>query len=181
MAGLDLARVVSTSQTYPWTQTEWTLGAGYGEQSQPRWHVVAYDFGIKSNILRMLSARGCKVTVVPAQTSAVDALALQPDGIFLSNGPGDPAATGQAPVRAEPGVGVDRAGPAVAEPDIGELREGDEEMRGDLAERLRAVLMAGVDAASPVIHRVVAAPQDPVVGRESVVVELVSAVADALA
>ena len=90
MAGLDLARVVSATQPYPWTQTEWTLGAGYGEQSQPRWHVVAYDFGIKSNILRMLSARGCKVTVVPAQTSAADALALQPDGIFLSNGPGDP-------------------------------------------------------------------------------------------
>jgi carbamoyl-phosphate synthase small subunit len=90
MAGLDLARVVSASQAYPWTQTEWTLGAGYGEQSQPRWHVVAYDFGIKSNILRMLSTRGCKVTVVPAQTSAADALALQPDGIFLSNGPGDP-------------------------------------------------------------------------------------------
>ena len=90
MAGLDLARVVSASQAYPWTQTEWTLGAGYGEQSQPRWHVVAYDFGIKSNILRMLSARGCKVTVVPAQTSAADALALQPDGVFLSNGPGDP-------------------------------------------------------------------------------------------
>ena len=90
MAGLDLARVVSASQAYPWTQTEWTLGVGYGEQSQPRWHVVAYDFGIKSNILRMLSARGCKVTVVPAQTTAADALALQPDGIFLSNGPGDP-------------------------------------------------------------------------------------------
>ena len=90
MAGLDLARVVSASKSYPWTQTEWTLGAGYGEQTQPRWHVVAYDFGIKSNILRMLSARGCKVTVVPAQTSAADAIALQPDGIFLSNGPGDP-------------------------------------------------------------------------------------------
>ena len=90
MSGLDLARVVSASQAYPWTQTEWTLGAGYGEQGQPRWHVVAYDFGIKSNILRMLSARGCKVTVVPAQTSAADSLALQADGIFLSNGPGDP-------------------------------------------------------------------------------------------
>ena len=90
MTGLDLARVVSVSQPYAWTQTEWTLGAGYGEETQPRWHVVAYDFGIKSNILRMLSARGCKVTVVPAQTSAADALALKPDGIFLSNGPGDP-------------------------------------------------------------------------------------------
>ncbi len=90
MAGLDLARVVSATQPYPWTQTEWLLGAGYGEQQQARFHVVAYDFGIKSNILRMLTQRGCKITVVPAQTSAADALALQPDGIFLSNGPGDP-------------------------------------------------------------------------------------------
>ena len=90
MAGLDLARVVSATQPYTWTQTEWVLGAGYGEQAQPRFHVVAYDFGIKSNILRMLAQRGCKVSVVPAQTSAADVLALQPDGIFLSNGPGDP-------------------------------------------------------------------------------------------
>jgi len=90
MAGLDLARVVSTAQSYAWTQTEWALGAGYGDQTQPRFHVVAYDFGIKSNILRMLAQRGCKLTVVPAQTSAADVLALQPDGIFLSNGPGDP-------------------------------------------------------------------------------------------
>ncbi len=90
MAGLDLARVVSATQPYTWTQTEWALGAGYGEQAQPRFHVVAYDFGIKSNILRMLAQRGCKVSVVPAQTSAADVLALQPDGIFLSNGPGDP-------------------------------------------------------------------------------------------
>jgi len=90
MAGLDLARVVSATQSYDWTQTEWALGAGYGDQTQPRFHVVAYDFGIKSNILRMLAQRGCKVTVVPAQTSAADVLALQPDGIFLSNGPGDP-------------------------------------------------------------------------------------------
>ena len=90
MAGLDLARVVSATKPYAWTHTEWTLGAGYGEQTQPRFHVVAYDFGIKSNILRMLAQRGCKLTVVPAQTSAADVLALQPDGIFLSNGPGDP-------------------------------------------------------------------------------------------
>ena len=90
MAGLDLARVVSATQPYPWTQTEWVLGAGYGDQKQARFHVVAFDFGIKSNILRMLAQRGCKVTVVPAQTSAADALALKPSGIFLSNGPGDP-------------------------------------------------------------------------------------------
>ncbi|HMO47186.1 MAG TPA: glutamine-hydrolyzing carbamoyl-phosphate synthase small subunit [Rubrivivax sp.] len=96
MDGLDLARVVSTDQAHEWTQTEWTLGSGFGEQSSPRRHVVAYDFGIKRNILRILANHGCRVTVVPAQTSAADALALRPDGIFLSNGPGDPQACGYA-------------------------------------------------------------------------------------
>ena len=91
MAGLDLAKVVTTPERYEWTQTEWTLGQGYGVQSAPKFHVVAYDFGIKHNILRMLAERGCKVTVVPAQTPAADVLALRPDGVFLSNGPGDPA------------------------------------------------------------------------------------------
>ena len=90
MAGLDLAKVVSAEQSYPWTQTEWKLGSGYGDQAAPRFHVVAYDFGVKKNILRMLAERGCKVTVVPAQTPAADVLALKPDGVFLSNGPGDP-------------------------------------------------------------------------------------------
>jgi carbamoyl-phosphate synthase small subunit len=90
MAGLDLAMVVSATQSYVWTESEWQLGQGYGQQRAPKFHVVAYDFGIKKNILRMLSSRGCKVTVVPAQTSASDALKYQPDGIFLSNGPGDP-------------------------------------------------------------------------------------------
>ena len=90
MSGLDLARVVSTEQTYEWTRTEWTLEDGFGEQTSPRFHVVAYDFGIKLNILRMLASRGCRVTVVPAQTPAAHALSLKPDGIFLSNGPGDP-------------------------------------------------------------------------------------------
>ena len=90
MAGLDLAQKVTTPQPYDWTQTEWTLGSGYGEQTAPRFHVVAYDFGVKKNILRMLAERGCKVTVVPAKTSAADVLKHQPDGIFLSNGPGDP-------------------------------------------------------------------------------------------
>ena len=97
MAGTDLAKVVSAKAGYAWTQTEWELfnpalggGPGYGEQTAPRFHVVAYDFGVKKNILRMLAQRGCKVTVVPAQTSAADALKHQPDGIFLSNGPGDP-------------------------------------------------------------------------------------------
>ncbi|MEO5793686.1 MAG: glutamine-hydrolyzing carbamoyl-phosphate synthase small subunit [Rhodoferax sp.] len=90
MAGLDLAKVVSSKESYTWTQTEWNLVGGYGNQDAPRFHVVAYDFGVKFNILRMLASRGCKVTVVPAQTSAADVLALKPDGVFLSNGPGDP-------------------------------------------------------------------------------------------
>jgi carbamoyl-phosphate synthase small subunit len=90
MAGLDLAKVVSGAQGYDWTQTEWKLGSGYGEQTGPRFHVVAYDFGVKYNILRMLAERGCKVTVVPAQTPAAEVLKHQPDGVFLSNGPGDP-------------------------------------------------------------------------------------------
>ena len=90
MAGLDLAKVVSVQKAYDWTQTEWQLGTGYGTQSSPQFHVVAYDFGVKKNILRMLAERGCKVTVVPALTPAADVLKLQPDGLFLSNGPGDP-------------------------------------------------------------------------------------------
>ncbi len=95
MAGLDLAKVVSGAQGYDWTQAEWQLSRvdgtpGYGEQTAPRFHVVAYDFGVKYNILRMLAERGCKVTVVPAQTPAAEVLKHKPDGIFLSNGPGDP-------------------------------------------------------------------------------------------
>ena len=95
MAGQDLAKVVSTKQPYVWTQTEWQLARedgtpGYGELTAPRFHVVAYDFGVKKNILRMLAERGCKVTVVPAQTPAAEVLRHNPDGIFLSNGPGDP-------------------------------------------------------------------------------------------
>jgi len=90
MAGLDLAKVVSTKASYEWTQTEWELGKGYGKLESPQFHVVAYDYGVKKNILRMLAQRGCKVTVVPAQTPAADVLAMKPDGVFLSNGPGDP-------------------------------------------------------------------------------------------
>ena len=90
MAGLDLAKVVSTAMPYAWTETEWSLGTGYGTQAAPKFHVVAYDFGVKRNILRMLASRGCQVTVVPAKTPAAEALLLKPDGIFLSNGPGDP-------------------------------------------------------------------------------------------
>ena len=97
MDGLDLAKVVSAKQTYEWTQTEWKLlnrngKPGYGEQITPRFHVVAFDFGVKKNILRMVAERGARITVVPAQTSAADVLKLQPDGIFLANGPGDPQA-----------------------------------------------------------------------------------------
>jgi len=96
MAGQDLAQVVSAPAPYAWTQTEWALGQGYGEARNPRTHVVAYDFGVKRNILRMLASRGCQVTVVPAKTSAREVLALKPDGIFLSNGPGDPEPCGYA-------------------------------------------------------------------------------------
>ena len=90
MSGLDLAKVVSSSESYAWTESEWVLGKGYGQQTAPKFHVVAYDFGVKKNILRMLAERGCKVTVVPAQTPAAEVLKHKPNGIFLSNGPGDP-------------------------------------------------------------------------------------------
>ncbi|WP_295850812.1 glutamine-hydrolyzing carbamoyl-phosphate synthase small subunit [uncultured Xylophilus sp.] len=90
MAGLDLAKVVSVKAPYEWTQTEWKLGEGYGLQIAPKFHVVAFDYGVKKNILRMVAERGAQITVVPAQTSAADVLKLAPDGIFLANGPGDP-------------------------------------------------------------------------------------------
>jgi carbamoyl-phosphate synthase small subunit len=90
MAGLDLAKVVSVAQPYEWTETEWQLGAGYGRLENPRFRVVAYDYGVKRNILRMLTSRGCAVTVVPAQMPVAEVLAMKPDGVFLSNGPGDP-------------------------------------------------------------------------------------------
>ena len=92
MKGLDLAKVVSTKEVYEWTDGEWTLGKGYKKQDAASlpYHVVVYDFGIKINILRMLAQRGCRLTVVPAQTSAEEALKYNPDGIFMSNGPGDP-------------------------------------------------------------------------------------------
>ncbi len=95
MAGQDLAQVVTRRQSEAWTETEWRLSGadgqpGFGTVTEPRFHVVAYDFGVKRNILRMLAERGCKVTVVPARTPAAEVLAYNPDGIFLSNGPGDP-------------------------------------------------------------------------------------------
>ncbi|ERD99951.1 MULTISPECIES: glutamine-hydrolyzing carbamoyl-phosphate synthase small subunit [Chromobacteriaceae] len=90
MAGQDLAKVVSCQKPYAWTEKQWKLGAGYQVQSSTRYHVVAYDFGVKHNILRMLAERGCQLTIVPAQTPAADVLAMNPHGVFLSNGPGDP-------------------------------------------------------------------------------------------
>ena len=94
LAGMDLAQVVTAPQPYTWSEGEWKLGAGFAQPDQipssVRFHVVAYDFGVKRNILRMLASRGCKLTVVPARTPAAEVLALNPNGIFLSNGPGDP-------------------------------------------------------------------------------------------
>ncbi|MBT9539235.1 glutamine-hydrolyzing carbamoyl-phosphate synthase small subunit [Thiobacillus sp.] len=90
LAGMDLAKVVSVSTAYEWSETEWRLGRGYGKQDAPRFHVVAFDYGVKRNILRMLAERGCRLTVLPATATAADVLALKPDGVFLSNGPGDP-------------------------------------------------------------------------------------------
>ena len=90
LVGMDLAKEVSCANSYPWTQREWGLGVGYPEAEHTKFHVVAYDFGMKHNLLRMLTERGCRITVVPAQTAAKDVLAMEPDGVFLSNGPGDP-------------------------------------------------------------------------------------------
>jgi carbamoyl-phosphate synthase small subunit len=90
LAGMDLAKVVSCDKPYTWEEGEWALGKGYTSSAAPQFNVVAFDYGVKRNILRMLVARGCKVTVLPAQSTAEQALALKPDGIFLSNGPGDP-------------------------------------------------------------------------------------------
>ncbi len=94
LAGLDLAKDVTCGQSYTWDETRWSWNTGFGRQTAPEFHVVAIDYGIKSNILRCLASAGCKVTVVPAFASAADILARKPDGVFLSNGPGDPAATG---------------------------------------------------------------------------------------
>ena len=95
LVGMDLVPMVTTGQRYSWDETPWEWEKGYGRQTDGKYNVVAIDYGIKRNILRLLAANGCKVTVVPATTSAEDILALKPDGVFLSNGPGDPAATGE--------------------------------------------------------------------------------------
>jgi carbamoyl-phosphate synthase small subunit len=95
LVGMDLVPMVTSAQRFSWDETPWTWDKGFGRQTAPEFHVVAVDYGIKRNILRLLAGSGCKVTVVPAKTSAEDIMALKPDGVFLSNGPGDPAATGQ--------------------------------------------------------------------------------------
>jgi carbamoyl-phosphate synthase small subunit len=99
LVGMDLVPMVTSGQRFVWDETEWQwgkpLGEGFGRQDKPEFNVVAIDYGIKRNILRLLAGEGCKVTVVPATTSAKDILAMKPDGVFLSNGPGDPAATGE--------------------------------------------------------------------------------------
>ena len=92
LEGMDLVPMVTSSQRYTWDETPWEWDKGFGRQDSPEFNVVAVDYGIKRNILRLLAGEGCKVTVVPATTSAEDILAMKPDGVFLSNGPGDPAA-----------------------------------------------------------------------------------------
>jgi carbamoyl-phosphate synthase small subunit len=104
LIGMDLVPMVTSGQRFTWDETPWRWGAGYGRQDKPEFHVVAIDYGIKRNILRLLAGSGCRVTVVPAQTSAEDIIALKPDGVFLSNGPGDPAATGSYAVPVIRGV-----------------------------------------------------------------------------
>ena len=113
LAGMDLAKVVSTPERYDWAQAEWRLGESFRVPSERRWRVAAFDYGVKFNILRMLAERGCEVTVLPAQASVAEALALQPDGVFLSNGPGDPepcdyaiAATRELIARGVPTFGI---------------------------------------------------------------------------
>jgi carbamoyl-phosphate synthase small subunit len=104
LLGMDLVKDVSCTQTYSWDQTLWTLGAGYGKQTNPKHHVVAVDYGIKRNILRCLASNAARLTVVPGDSTAEDILKHKPDGVFLSNGPGDPAATGEYAVPAIKGV-----------------------------------------------------------------------------
>jgi carbamoyl-phosphate synthase small subunit len=108
LMGMDLAKVVSCKTAYPWHEGAWALGAGYRKESGSKFHVVAYDYGVKRNILRKLASRGCKVTVIPAETPAEEALGLEPHGILLANGPGDPAPCDYAirAIRTFLGVGV---------------------------------------------------------------------------
>jgi carbamoyl-phosphate synthase small subunit len=96
LEGADLAKDVTSGQSSSWDETPWVWGEGYGERSEENYHVVAVDYGIKRNILRLLAGLGARLTILPATATAADILAHQPDGVFLSNGPGDPAATGGA-------------------------------------------------------------------------------------
>jgi carbamoyl-phosphate synthase small subunit len=95
LEGMDLVPMVTSAQRFTWDETPWAWQTGFGQQTAPEFNVVAIDYGIKRNILRLLAGEGCKITVVPATTSAEDILAMKPDGVFLSNGPGDPAETGK--------------------------------------------------------------------------------------
>ncbi|WP_127142610.1 glutamine-hydrolyzing carbamoyl-phosphate synthase small subunit [Pelagibacterium montanilacus] len=104
LEGLDLAKDMATTQSYGWDQTRWTWGTGYGTLAEPKYHVVAIDYGSKRNILRSIAQEGARVTVLPATATAEDVLAQNPDGVFLSNGPGDPAATGEYAVPTIRGV-----------------------------------------------------------------------------
>src|SRR4029078_8438738 len=108
LMGMDLAKVVSCRTPYAWDESVWGLEAGYAKRTESRFHVVAYDYGVKRNILRKLAGHGCKVTVVPAEVPAEEALGLDPDGILLANGPGDPAPCDYAirSIRTFLGVGV---------------------------------------------------------------------------
>jgi carbamoyl-phosphate synthase small subunit len=137
LEGMDLAKDVTCRQTYHWDEAGWTLGEGYGKLTQPRHRVVAIDYGAKRNILRMLASEGCDVTVVPADTSAEDILRHKPDGIFLSNGPGDPAATG-----------------AYAVPVIQKLVESGKPVFGIcLGHQLLALALGGKTQKMPIGHR----------------------------
>ena len=108
LEGMDLVPEVTTSQSYNWDETRWAWPDGYGRQEAPEFHVVAIDYGLKRNILRCLATAGCRVTVLPATATAEDVMAHQPDGVFLSNGPGDPAATGVYAVPQMPTADRDR-------------------------------------------------------------------------
>ena len=114
LVGMDLVPMVTSGQRFTWDETPWVWGEGYGRQAAAEFHVVAIDYGIKRNILRQLAGKRCKVTVVPATTSAEDILALKPDGIFLSNGPGDPAATGEYAVPVDPRADRARCRPSAS-------------------------------------------------------------------
>lgn len=155
LEGMDLAKDVSCTQTYSWDETLWSMRSGHGQQTAPRYHVVAMDFGAKRNILRCLASADCKVTVVPGNSSADSILALKPDGVFLSNGPGDPAATG-----------------VYAVPTIKTLLEKDIPVFGIcLGHQLLGLALGGKTAKMPLGHR---GANHPVQDLETGIVEITS-------